>query len=326
MPSFIKSAAIAAFAGVAAAQYSNGTAPAAVAVAGWTYQGCAIATAATGALIDSSPMMTVERCLAAAGAYNYARIQGANCYGASSTNGTSSVADLSCNTRCPGNQAEACGGSAGAMKRQAAGTTVSVYARQVQPAAGVVYNTLITNIYVDYCSSCAGGLTSIAYCSLATVTACGCASQTTPTIAMTTTTVTKTLSGSATTLTLTVPAGVTPGTATAATVTAAVTTVVACSTCPVASTVTVGSSAVTTVPAGSAIATVTYCPGCASGTGSVASTATAVVVTPVAVPTTTASVVVASSTRVPATQFTGAADMKKPAGALLAGAMAFALL
>lgn len=322
MPSFIKSAAIAAFAGVAAAQYSNGTAPAAVAVAGWTYQGCAIATAATGALIDSSPMMTVERCLNAAGAYNFARIQGANCYGASSTNGTSPVADLQCNTRCPGNQAEACGGSAAAVKRQAAGTTVSVYARQVQPAAGVIYNTLITNIYVDYCAACAGGTTTVAYCSLATVTACGCASQTTPAIAMTTTTVTK---GSQT-LTLTVPAGVTPGTATAATVTAAVTTVVACPTCP-ASTATVGTSTVT-VPAGSALTTVSYCPGCATGAGSVAATATAVVVTPVAPAASNAAntPAAATTTRVPAAQFTGAADMKKPAGAILAGAMAFALL
>lgn len=329
MPSFIKTAAIAAFAGLAAAQYSNSTGPSAVSVAGWTYQGCAIATAATGSLIDSSPSMTVERCLLAASAYNYARIQGSNCYGASSVNGTTPVADNSCNTRCPGNAAEACGGSAASVKRQAAGTTVSVYARQMNIAAGVVYNTLITNIYVDYCPVCVGGTTTVGYCSMATVTACGCTSQVKPTIAMTTTVTTCSVQGTLTTLTLTVPTGVVPGTNTG-TVTAPVTTTVACSTCPAASVATVG-TAVVTVPAGSAVVTSTYCPGCASGSGSVVSTATAVVVTPAAAtPAATSNGVVvvaaSSTTKAAPSVFTGAADSVKVGSGLLAGAMAVAAL
>lgn len=228
MPSFIRAAAVAAFAAVASAQFSNSTLPAAAAVAGWTYVGCELSTAAQGALVETSSFMTPQRCTLDCSAYEYALVNGQNCYCASTLNGTTPVAESACSTRCPGNSGSACGGAAPGAKRQAAGTVVSVYEKQAIVPAGEIYLTVINNIYVDYCPE-AQALTTLTYCSTATLTGCGCKNATVATVPVTTTVYTCPLAGTTSVVTLTVPAGVTAGTVSAgvATVTASTTTVVA---------------------------------------------------------------------------------------------------
>lgn len=286
MPSFFRTAALAAFAATASALVSNTTAPSASTVSGWEYVGCAISNAYTGSLIESSPLyMTVERCLLDCSAYQFARIHGADCFCASSTNGTTPVADAACNEPCPGNSAEACGGSvAASRRRQAAGTVISVYEKAAVVPAGDIYITVITNVYIDY-SPVLQALTTVTYLSTVTLTGCGCTNPSTPTVPVTTTVYGCTLSGTSTVATLTVPSGVTCGTLTA------------------------GQSTVTVTATGSG-STSSACPGCASSV--------------IAGVTTTAVAATPTATKAPV--YTGAAAAHKAAGGLIAGAVAVAAL
>jgi len=196
----------------ASATPSASAAPVTV-VPGWNYDGCAAPPSAAGfpgfALIETSAAMTVERCVLDCAASQFAGLSGGNCYcSAAISNGTTFQPDSSCNTPCPGNPAEACGGAfVPTKKRQAAGVVLSLYEKAIVPA-GDIYVSVAVTVYVDVNIN---GFTTVTYTGTVTATGCGCTDSPKPTIPMCAVTTVCSVcgpGGSPSTVTVTVPTAV----------------------------------------------------------------------------------------------------------------------
>ncbi|KAI9737216.1 MAG: hypothetical protein M1818_005748 [Claussenomyces sp. TS43310] len=278
--------------------YSNGTSPSGLSAPSpltvdgvtWIYAGCVADLSdnfPTFTELESSPLMTIEKCLADCDIFQYAGIFGPRCFCADSIGNTTTFKQpSSCNYACRGNPSEQCGGSSiGApqpiSKRQiTAGVLLTLYETALGPIIPpAVYTTVVATEYVSVCPT---GLTTIPYTTTQTLTHCGCTDITpTFTIPMATTLGSCGCGpgGAVQTYTVTVPSAVAacptcPGVSTGAsivTVSACPTTVIggqtvtlapsgtACPTCPTTTTI-VGGKTVTLAPSGSA------CPTCPTST------------------------------------------------------------
>jgi len=103
------------------------------------FLGCASSTSAFAGFtqVKASPLMTVDRCTASCGSYAFAGTFNTMCFCANTLDNATGLVDVGrCDIPCPGNAAQACGGSAQPqLKRQASNQILlSVYANEaLQP-------------------------------------------------------------------------------------------------------------------------------------------------------------------------------------------------
>jgi hypothetical protein len=177
----------------------------------WQFEGCASSpTDFSGFIqVDTSPAMTVERCMAAASAYAYAGIYGSICYASNVREvATSTVASGRCSFTCPGNPSQSCGGSSNGSpapsKRAAAGALLSLYSAVAVIPTGNIYISIFTTIYINVCST---GLCTSTLTTSATLTGCGCATPSIPSVPKVTSVVACNACATPGLVTVTVPVG-----------------------------------------------------------------------------------------------------------------------
>lgn len=99
----------------------------------WEYEGCfGSVSAGESVLVASSATMTIETCLTACPEFTFAALSGQNCY-CSNSSGSGGNVEGSCNTPCPGNPAQSCGGTADITRKRQAGVNFFSFYENLGP-------------------------------------------------------------------------------------------------------------------------------------------------------------------------------------------------
>jgi hypothetical protein len=130
-------------------------------------------------LSSSSASNSHEKCLGECVNFEFAGLSGSSCYCSNrSDNATVIKSDSSCNTPCPGNNKQACGGSAAVARRAVPAGSLLTLFQAAAPSVTVLVGVYTTIVATQYVSICPTGPVTVNYSATLTLAHCGCTNVT----------------------------------------------------------------------------------------------------------------------------------------------------